>query len=110
MIRGDSALPTWSGGPEAAEQVHTDLSVTIRCNPFDQPKEKGTCVTVEKPDRRRVVFAKAYRFPSRYVQEQSEFLDTSSESMPRKHCCRGIPCWHVFCVRLGFPFAEGGRK
>ncbi len=59
-IHGGFALSHWSGDPAVEEQIRNDLSVSIRCIPFDQPDEEGTCVISGKPSKKRVVFAKAY--------------------------------------------------
>jgi prolyl-tRNA synthetase len=50
----------WCGSRECEEQIKKDLSVTIRCIPFDSPKENGHCICCKKPSEQRVLFAKAY--------------------------------------------------
>ncbi|HKL01341.1 MAG TPA: proline--tRNA ligase [Desulfotignum sp.] len=50
----------WCGSGACEEQIKTDLSVTIRCIPFDSPKESGHCICCDKPSDQRVLFAKAY--------------------------------------------------
>jgi prolyl-tRNA synthetase len=59
-IHGGFALSHWSGEKEVEEQVKKDLSVTIRCIPFDGEKEEGRCVITNKKSQRRVIFAKSY--------------------------------------------------
>lgn len=59
-IHGGFALSHWCGGAACEAQIKQDLTVTIRCIPFDAPQEAGTCICCGKPSRRRVVFAKAY--------------------------------------------------
>ena len=65
-IHGGFALTHWSGDHDVAEQIQTDLGVTIRCIPTDDPAnpaigaEPGTCPFSGKPSPRRVVWAKAY--------------------------------------------------
>jgi prolyl-tRNA synthetase len=54
------AYAHWSGDPAVEEMVGKDLSVTIRCIPFEGEKEKGTCPFTGKPSPQRVVFAKSY--------------------------------------------------
>jgi len=50
----------WCGSQACEEQIKKDLSVTIRCIPFDSPEESGHCICCEKPSDQRVLFAKAY--------------------------------------------------
>ncbi len=59
-IHGGFALCHWNGSPEVEEKVKSDLNVTIRCIPFDQPEESGKCVITGEPSTKRVIFAKAY--------------------------------------------------
>ncbi|MCF8091370.1 MAG: proline--tRNA ligase [Desulfotignum sp.] len=50
----------WCGSKACEEQIKKQLSVTIRCIPFDSPKEKGSCILCKKQSEQRVLFAKAY--------------------------------------------------
>jgi len=50
----------WCGSQECEEQIKKDLSVTIRCIPFDSPKENGHCICCKQSSEQRVLFAKAY--------------------------------------------------
>jgi len=62
-IHGGFALAHWSGSRQIEEQVKSDLKVTIRCIPFDDPKspsEAGVCVFSGAPSPRRVIWAKSY--------------------------------------------------
>jgi len=59
-IHGGFALAHWSGDADVEEILKKDLSVTIRCIPFDAPMEEGKCVISGRPSKRRVIFAKAY--------------------------------------------------
>ena len=62
-IHGGFALAHWSGSREVEEQVKSDLKVTIRCIPLDDPAappEAGTCIFSGKPSARRVIWAKSY--------------------------------------------------
>lgn len=62
-IHGGFALTHWDGSRAVEEQIKTDLKVTIRCIPFDdpaKPAEGGTCPFTGKPSPRRVIWAKAY--------------------------------------------------
>jgi prolyl-tRNA synthetase len=57
---GGFAIAHWNGSAEIEAQLKHDLSVTIRCIPFEENKEAGTCIFSGEPSRQRVVFAKAY--------------------------------------------------
>ena len=59
-IHGGFALSAWCGEPACELKVKEDLAVTIRCLPFDQEKNTGTCITCGKPGNYQAVFAKAY--------------------------------------------------
>jgi len=59
-IHGGFAMSHWCGEAACEAQIKQDLTVTIRCIPFDAPEEAGKCICCGKPSRRRVVFAKAY--------------------------------------------------
>jgi len=58
---GGFALAHWDGTEETEQKINDELSVTIRCIPFDYEKTgAGTCVVSGKPSKGRVVFAKNY--------------------------------------------------
>ncbi|MCG8566160.1 MAG: proline--tRNA ligase, partial [Desulfobacterales bacterium] len=57
---GAFAMSHWCGDGACEEKIKSDLSVTIRCIPFDSPEEDGTCICCGKPSKKRVLFAKAY--------------------------------------------------
>src|SRR6202521_300316 len=62
-IHGGFVRAHWNGSREVEEQIKSDLKVTIRCIPFDDPAappEAGTCPFSGEPSPRRVVWAKAY--------------------------------------------------
>ncbi len=59
-IHGGFALTHWDGSAATEEQIKTDLKVTIRCIPFEENPEPGTCPFSGKPSRQRVIWAKAY--------------------------------------------------
>lgn len=59
-IHGGFALSHWCGSDECESKIKEDLSVTIRCLPFDRDAEKGKCICCNRPSNGRVVFAKAY--------------------------------------------------
>lgn len=59
-IHGGFALAHWNGDAAIEEQVKTDLKVTIRCLPFEDTPEAGTCIFTGQPSRQRAVWAKSY--------------------------------------------------
>jgi prolyl-tRNA synthetase len=59
-IHGGFAKAHWCGNADCEACIKDELSVTIRCIPFDAKEEAGVCVHCGEPSRRRVVFAKAY--------------------------------------------------
>jgi prolyl-tRNA synthetase len=59
-IHGGFALAHWNGSREVEEKIKQDLKVTIRCIPFADQPERGTCIFTGEPSRQRVVWAKSY--------------------------------------------------
>jgi prolyl-tRNA synthetase len=57
---GAFVMAHWCGADKCEETIKKDLSVTIRCIPFDSPTEKGDCICCGNASSRRVLFAKAY--------------------------------------------------
>ncbi len=58
---GGFAMSHWCGGTDCEEKINDELSVTIRCIPFDRESGgAGQCVCCGKPSPGRVVFAKSY--------------------------------------------------
>ncbi|MCK5695937.1 MAG: proline--tRNA ligase [Desulfobacula sp.] len=57
---GGFVMAHWCGSQECEEKIKKDLSVTIRCIPFDSPVEEGNCICCNNSSSRRVLFAKAY--------------------------------------------------
>ena len=58
---GGFALAHWDGSGEAEKKINDELSVTIRCIPFDcEAGGPGQCVVSGRPSRGRVVFARNY--------------------------------------------------
>ena len=49
-----------AGTRPARRKINEDLSVTIRCIPFEQEGDPGRCLDCGRPGQHRVVFAKAY--------------------------------------------------
>lgn len=59
-IHGGFALAHWNGSAKVEEEIKNDLKVTIRCLPFEESPEAGTCIFTGEPSRQRVVWAKSY--------------------------------------------------
>ncbi|MBU4318519.1 MAG: proline--tRNA ligase [Proteobacteria bacterium] len=59
-IHGGFAQCHWCGSASCEAKIKEDLSVTIRCIPFDNPPENGQCIGCGQDSKERVVFAKAY--------------------------------------------------
>ncbi len=59
-IHGGFALSHWCGAAECEQKIKDELTVTIRCLPFDVKDEKGQCICCGEPSSQRAVFAKAY--------------------------------------------------
>ncbi len=59
-IHGGFALSHWCGSGDCEQKIKEDLTVTIRCLPYDMQGEKGQCICCGAPSDQRVVFAKAY--------------------------------------------------
>ena len=57
---GAFVMAHWCGSGKCEEKIKNDLSVTIRCIPFDSPTEEGRCICCDNASSRRVLFAKAY--------------------------------------------------
>lgn len=50
----------WDGTTETELKIKEETKATIRCIPFDSPKEDGICMVTGKPSERRVLIALAY--------------------------------------------------
>ena len=59
-IHGGFASSPWCGESGCEEKIKEELSVTIRCIPFESEEVTGTCIGCGKAAKKRVVFAKAY--------------------------------------------------
>ncbi|MFH2093721.1 MAG: proline--tRNA ligase [Pseudomonadota bacterium] len=57
---GAFIMAHWCGSEECEAKIKQELSVTIRCIPFDSPTEEGHCIYCDNASSRRVLFAKAY--------------------------------------------------
>ncbi|MHB9133478.1 MAG: proline--tRNA ligase [Armatimonadota bacterium] len=60
-IHGGFALSYWCEEAGCEEKINDELSVTIRCIPFDAEEHgTGKCLICGKESKKRVVFAKSY--------------------------------------------------
>ena len=59
-IHGGFALAHWNGSAEVEAKIKEDLKVTIRCIPFEEMPQPGTCIFTGEKSEQRVVFAKSY--------------------------------------------------
>ncbi len=60
-IHGGFAMSHWCDGEACERKITDDLTVTIRCVPFDREQGgPGKCIVCGKESKGRVVFAKAY--------------------------------------------------
>lgn len=57
---GKFVLAHWSGESEVEAKIKEETGATIRCIPFNQSEEKGSCIKSGNPSAKRVIFAKAY--------------------------------------------------
>jgi prolyl-tRNA synthetase len=57
---GGFVMAHWCGLDKCESKIKEDLSVTIRCIPFDSSDEAGKCISCDNPSSKRVLFAKAY--------------------------------------------------
>ena len=54
------SLAGWCGSAECEAQVKTASRATIRCIPFDQPDDAGSCIVCSQKATSQVVMARAY--------------------------------------------------
>ena len=57
---GGFIMAHWDGTAETENRIKEETKATIRCIPFDSPREEGKCIFSGKPSDRRVLFARAY--------------------------------------------------
>ena len=50
----------WNGDADVEAKIQSETKATIRCIPFEQPEEMGTCIYSGEPAKYEVLFAKAY--------------------------------------------------
>lgn len=62
FFKGDGgfAFAHWNGSADVEAKIKDDLSVTIRCIPFDDKGGAGKCIFTGEPSKQRVIFAKSY--------------------------------------------------
>jgi prolyl-tRNA synthetase len=54
------SLAHWCGDASCEARVKTETKATIRCIPFNQAEEAGTCIVCGNASKQRVIFARAY--------------------------------------------------
>ncbi|MFP4540342.1 MAG: proline--tRNA ligase [Opitutales bacterium] len=59
-IHGGFARVHFNGDPALEKTLSDELKVTVRCIPFEDDPEPGTCIFTGEPSKQRVVFAKSY--------------------------------------------------
>jgi prolyl-tRNA synthetase len=59
-IHGGFAVSGWCGDAACEAKIKEDLTVTIRCLPFEQEGAPGKCLYCGRPGQHQAVFAKAY--------------------------------------------------
>jgi prolyl-tRNA synthetase len=57
---GGFLLAHWDGTRATEDRIAAETKATIRCLPFNRPREPGRCMVTGEPSQGRVVFAKAY--------------------------------------------------
>jgi prolyl-tRNA synthetase len=58
--KGGFILAHWDGTAETETLIKEETKATVRCIPFDNPQEAGSCIRTGKPSTQRVLFARAY--------------------------------------------------
>jgi len=59
-IHGGFAFPDGAADAACEARIKEELTVTIRCLPFDAERPAERCISCGKPGQHRAVFAKAY--------------------------------------------------
>ncbi|MCP4022353.1 MAG: proline--tRNA ligase, partial [Desulfobacteraceae bacterium] len=59
-MTGGFVMAHWCGKDACESKIKEELSVTIRCIPFDNPEEAGKCIYCNNASSKRVLFSKAY--------------------------------------------------
>ncbi len=58
--KGGFILAHWDGSEETEQRIKVETKATIRCVPFDVPKEEGVDMVTGQPSKQLVYFARAY--------------------------------------------------
>ncbi|NBC82091.1 MAG: proline--tRNA ligase [Bacteroidetes bacterium] len=58
--KGGFIYAHWDGTSETELKIKDETKATIRCIPFNNNQEDGTCIYSGKPSKQRVLFARAY--------------------------------------------------
>jgi prolyl-tRNA synthetase len=58
--KGGFIAAHWDGTADTEEKRKEETKATIRCIPFNNKQEAGTCILTGKPSTQRVLFARAY--------------------------------------------------
>jgi prolyl-tRNA synthetase len=58
--KGGFVSAHWDGTGETEDKIKELSKATIRCIPFENPLQEGTCILSGKPSKERVLFARAY--------------------------------------------------
>ncbi|UZO80588.1 proline--tRNA ligase [Aquimarina sp. ERC-38] len=58
--KGGFIAAHWDGTIATEQRIKEETKATIRCIPFDQVTEEGTCIVTGQASQGRVLFAKAY--------------------------------------------------
>jgi prolyl-tRNA synthetase len=59
-IHGGFAYAHFCGDPALEDRLQKELKVTVRCIPYTDNPESGTCIFTGKPSPQRLVFGKSY--------------------------------------------------
>ena len=58
--KGGFVQAHWDGTEETEQKIKEETKATIRCIPFDQKEETGSCIYSGKPTKGMVLYANAY--------------------------------------------------
>ena len=60
VVEKGFAYSFWCGSGQCEKCIKEETKATLRCIPFDQPKDSGVCIYCGQPASERAYFAKAY--------------------------------------------------
>ncbi len=60
VVESAWAFSYWCGNPACEEKIKEDTKATVRCIPFDQPQDHGTCIVCGADATEKAYIAKAY--------------------------------------------------